>query len=62
MEVDLVNFQASASRFCVEVDLDNTYELTMMMTIIAVTWSVFKLKPPDYAKKVDPDNTYKTMQ
>ena len=58
-----VNFQARTSRFCMEVYLDNTYIMMlmkmMMMTrimiimmmkmIIAVTQSIFKLGPPDFA-------------
>ena len=57
-----VNFQARTSRFCMEVDLHNTYNmilinmiiLTMMMImmmkmIIALTQSIFKLGPPDLA-------------
>ena len=52
-----VNFQA---RFCIEVDLHNTYNMilmkmmimTMMMMmkmIIALTQSIFELGPPDLA-------------
>ena len=41
-----------------EVDLDNTYEMMMMklmimMMIIAVTQSVFKLGPPDFTSQVN---------
>ena len=53
------------SRFCIEVDLDNTYNIMMimmtvmmiimiilmMMMIIAVTQSIFKLGFPDFACK-----------
>ena len=53
------------SRFCMEVNLDNTYNMLMMMMtikmmmimimmmvmIIAVTQSIFKIGPPDFAWK-----------
>ena len=48
------------SRFCMEVNLDNTYNMLMMMTIImmmimimmmiiAVTQPILKLGTPDFA-------------
>ena len=60
-----VNFQARTSRFFTQVDLHNTYNMilmkmmimTMMMMIvmrkmiIAITQSIFKLGPPDFAWK-----------
>ena len=61
-----VNFQARTSRFCMEIDLDNSYQimmmmmmimmmmimmLMMMMMIIAVTQSIFKLGPQEFARK-----------
>ena len=56
------NFQARTSKFCMEIDLDNTYNMmmmkmmimmmqimmVMMMLIIAVTLSIFKLCSPDF--------------
>ena len=53
------------SRFCMEVNLDNTYNMLMMimimtiimmiimimMMIIAVTQSILKLGPPDFVWK-----------
>ena len=54
-------FGAMTSRFCMEVNLDNTYNMLMMMMtiimmmimimmmIIAVTQSISKLGPPDFA-------------
>ena len=63
-----VNFQARTSRFGMEVDQDNIYQimlmmmtimmmmrmimmLMMMMMTIAVTQSIFKLGPLDFAWK-----------
>ena len=54
-----VNFHARTSRFCIEIDLDNSYQIMimmimmmmMMMMIIAVTYSIFKLGPSDFAWK-----------
>ena len=61
-----VNFQAKTSRFCMEIDLDNSYQIMMMMMIIimmmmmimmlmmmiiAVTQSIFKLGPQEFAWK-----------
>ena len=56
-----VNFQARISKFCMEIDLDNSYEimmmmmmimmLMMMMMIIVVTQSIFKLGPQEFARK-----------
>ena len=46
-----VIFQARTSKFCMEVNLDNTYNILMMlmmiMMIIAVTQPFLKLGPPD---------------
>ena len=54
--LNIVNFQARISRFCMEVDLDNTYNIMMTMIMIfmimmikAVTQSIFKLGSPDFA-------------
>ena len=44
-----VNFQARTSRFCMEVDLDNIEQMMMIMMIIAVIQSIFKLGPLDFA-------------
>ena len=49
-------FGAMTSIFCMEVNLDNTYNIlmmmiTIMMMIIAVTQSISKLGPPDFAWK-----------
>ena len=56
-----VNFQARTSRFCMEVDLDNIYQIMLMIMtmmimmimlikmIIAVIQSILKLGPPDIA-------------
>ena len=60
-----VNFQARTSRFCMEVSIDNSYNMMilkmtimimimimiimMMKIIIAVTQSIFRLGPPDFA-------------
>ena len=56
-----VNFQARTSRFGMEVDLDNTYNMMIMILmmmmmflmmikmIIAVTQSIFKQGPPHFA-------------
>ena len=56
--VDDEDFQARSSRFCMEVDLDNTYNKMMMilmmiiiMMMIAVTQLIFRLRPPDFAWK-----------
>ena len=56
-----VNFQARTSRFCMEIDLDNSYQIMMMIMImmlmmmmimiIAVTQSIFKLGPQEFAWK-----------
>ena len=61
-----VNFQARSSRFCMETDLYNIYQIMKMMMpimimimmimmmmkmIMAVTQSIFKLGPPDFAWK-----------
>ena len=56
-----VNFQARTSRFCMKVCPDNSYNIMVMMmmiiiimmmkTIIAVSQSIFKLGPPDFAWK-----------
>ena len=45
-----VNFQAKTNKFSMEVYLDNTYNMMMMM-IIAVTQLIFKLGPPSFAWK-----------
>ena len=44
-----VNIQARIYRFCMDVDLDITHEMMMMMMITAVTQSIFNLGPPDLA-------------
>ena len=62
-----VNFQARTSRFCIEVYLQNTYNMKlikmmimklmmimmmkMMRMIIALTQAIFKLGPPDFSRK-----------
>ena len=53
MAYNSVNFKVRTSRFCMEVDLDNRYNMMMMTMrmIIAVTQSIFKLRPPDFASK-----------
>ena len=60
-----VSFQARTTRFCMKVCLDNSYNMMIMKmtiimmmmiilimkTIIAVSWSIFKLGSPDFAWK-----------
>ena len=46
-----INFQARISRFSVEVDLNNTYDMMMMMMVIDVTQSFFQRGPPDFERK-----------
>ena len=55
-----VNSQARTSRFCMEVDLRNTYNMIlikimmmmmMMKVIIDLTQAILKLGPPDFVWK-----------
>ena len=57
------NFEATTSRFCMVIDLNETYMMTMMMMMmmmmtmmmmmikLIITWPILKLQPPDFAWK-----------